>query len=136
MSKLTIFKDNDTFSAFSSNTENMAKNLSGNIFDMWRDASSLFDEEEPAFHYEDFSYQDDEFDAEWNDDLNGYEFIFKDGSNAYAQTYVETNRLHADFGDIYLERYHADNESELTEEQEKMVGDFIVQVNKLKYHFA
>lgn len=74
------------------------------------------------------------FDANWSDDLGGYEVIFNDGSAAYTQTYKEDNKLHADYGETYIERY-SEHDSELSEYQDDVVDKFVSDMNELKSHF-
>ena len=40
----------------------------------------------------------DEFNASWNDGLDGYVITFNDGRVAQTQINIETNKLHADYG--------------------------------------
>lgn len=71
----------------------------------------------------------DEFNAAWSDGLDGYILTFNDGRVAHAQLTVETDRLHADCGREYLERY-TDYDDELTDEQNDLVESFIKIINK------
>jgi hypothetical protein len=71
----------------------------------------------------------DEFKAEWNDGLNGYVITFNDGRVAHAQLTVETDRLHADCGREYLERY-TEYDDELTDDQSDLVDSFVKLINR------
>ncbi len=72
----------------------------------------------------------DKYKAEWNDDLSGYVITFNDGKMAHTQTYTEDNRLHADHGDTYIERY-TEHDSDLSDEQDELAYNFVEQVNSL-----
>jgi hypothetical protein len=139
MKNLTIMKNGSDFLAGSSVTDDECKNLSGSIFDMWSAASSLLvdgsKDESPVFEFNEFSFCGGIFDAKWNDDLAGYVIIFNDGSAAHTQEYTESDKLHADFGDTYIERY-SEFDSELSEDQAALVDDFVSQVNSLKCTFC
>ena len=71
----------------------------------------------------------DEFNAAWSDGLDGYILTFNDGRVAHAQLTVETDRLHADCGREYLERY-TEYDDELTDEQNDLVESFIKIINR------
>ena len=71
----------------------------------------------------------DEFKAEWNDGLDGYVITFNDGRVAHAQVTVELDRLHADYGREYLERY-TEYDDELTDDQSDLVDSFIKLINR------
>jgi hypothetical protein len=71
----------------------------------------------------------DEFNAAWSDGLNGYVITFNDGRVAHAQVTVETDRLHADYGREYLERY-TDYDDELSDDQSGLVDSFIKRINR------
>lgn len=138
MKNLTIFQNGSNFFAGSSETTDEMQNLTGTIFDLWSTARDLLKadaEDEITFKFNEFQYSCNQFDASWNDDLAGYVIIFNDGKIAHTQTYTESNRLHADFGDEYLERY-TEYDDELNEGQEALIKDFVEQVNKLKHHYA
>ena len=70
-----------------------------------------------------------EFNAAWNDGLDGYVLTFNDGRVAQTQINIETNKLHADYGREYLERY-TEYDDELTDEQNDLVESFIKIINK------
>jgi hypothetical protein len=72
-----------------------------------------------------------EFNAAWNDGLDGYVLTFNDGRVAHTQLTVETDRLHADYGREYLER-HTDYDDELTDDQSDLVDSFVKLINKGK----
>lgn len=71
----------------------------------------------------------DEFQAEWSNDLGGYIITFNDGRVAQTQINIETDRLHADYGREYLERY-TDYDDELTDDQSDLVDSFVKLINK------
>ena len=71
----------------------------------------------------------DEFNASWSDGLDGYVITFNDGRVAHAQVTVETDRLHADYGREYLERY-TDHDDELSDDQSDLVDSFIKLINR------
>jgi len=73
----------------------------------------------------------EKYTQEWNSDLDGYVIKFCDGKIAHTQTYVEGNRLHADHGETYLERY-TEYDDELSNEQEEAVYAFIEKANHHK----
>jgi hypothetical protein len=64
------------------------------------------------------------YNAEYNEDLDGFIITFKDGKTAQTQFDVQTNRLHADFDQRYLTRYR-EYDDELSIEQEEMVDNFV-----------
>ena len=73
----------------------------------------------------------DEFNAAWSDELDGYVITFNDGRVAQTQINIETNKLHADYGREYLERY-TDYDDELTDDQQELVDYFISTMNELE----
>ena len=139
MKTLTISQaDSGLFVAGSSESIDELQNLSGDIFDVWSQASQLLKSDSEngiQFQFEGLQYSCSDYDADWNDDLVGYVIVFKDGKSAQTQTYVESNKLHADFNDEYLERY-TEYDDELSEDQDTMVEEFVGQVNKIKAHYA
>lgn len=139
MKELTIFQNGSTFAAGSSSeTINEMHNLTGSIFDLWATACDLLKTDAKdyvAFKFNEFQYACDQFNALWNDDLEGYAITFSDGKTAQTQTYTEKNCLHAGFGDKYLERY-TECDDELNEDQESLIEYFVKHVNKLKHHYA
>ena len=70
-----------------------------------------------------------DMDVAWSDELDGYVITFNEGRVAHAQVTVETDRLHADYGREYLERY-TEYDDELTDEQNDLVESFIKIINK------
>lgn len=66
---------------------------------------------------------------EFNEDLNGYILTFENGAVAQTQYDIETNRLHADFGQKYLVRY-TEYDSELSIEQDQFVDNFVKHTNR------
>ena len=136
MQSLSIVKVSDTFVAGSSEGGDEMHNLSGSIFDMWCEARQLLKsdpEDEISFSFEEFFYQDSEYQADWNPDLCGYVLVFKDGKS--AQTIIETNRLHADYNEEYLQRF-TEFDDDLSDEQDKLADEFVTQINKIKYNFG
>jgi hypothetical protein len=135
MKLLNIQQHGAAFIAGSSETVDEIHNLSGTIFDLWASGSDLISDEDvrAVFEFDEFSYQSQSFEASWNSDLRGYVLVFADGKS--AKTYIETNKLHADFGGEYLERY-TEFDNELSEEQHALVDDFVAQINKIKSHFS
>lgn len=73
------------------------------------------------------------FKVEWNEYLNGFILTFADGKRAQTQINTEQNRLHADFGESYLERY-TEYDDELTQEQHGLVDLFVQTANKIKFN--
>lgn len=71
-----------------------------------------------------------DFEAEFNEDLNGYVIVFDSGHVANTQFEVETNKLHADYGEEYLVRY-TDYDSKLSSREEKQVEEFVKEINSL-----
>jgi hypothetical protein len=71
----------------------------------------------------------DEFNAAWSDELDGYVITFNDGRVAQTQINIETNKLHADYGREYLERY-TDYDDELSDDQSGLVDSFIKRINR------
>jgi hypothetical protein len=71
----------------------------------------------------------DEFNAAWNDGLDGYVITFNDGRVAQTQINIETNKLHADYGREYLERY-TEYDDELTDDQSDLVDSFVKLINE------
>jgi hypothetical protein len=71
----------------------------------------------------------DEFNASWNDGLDGYVITFNDGRVAQTQINIETNKLHADYGREYLERY-TEYDDELSDDQSDLVDSFVKLINK------
>lgn len=71
------------------------------------------------------------FTAEFNEDLDGYILTFSSGNLAQTQFDIETNRLHADFGEKFLRRY-TDYDSDLTEDENALVEAFIDERNHSK----
>ena len=71
----------------------------------------------------------DEFQAEWSNDLGGYIITFNDGRVAQTQINIETNKLHADYGLEYLERY-TEYDDELSDDQSDLVDSFVKLINK------
>jgi hypothetical protein len=71
----------------------------------------------------------DEFNASWNDGLDGYVITFNDGRVAQTQINIETNKLHADYGREYLERY-TEYDDELTDDQSDLVDSFVKLINE------
>ncbi len=71
----------------------------------------------------------EEYIAEYNSDLGGYILTFKDGNEAQTQTCTETNKLHADFGDTYIERY-SEYDSDLSDKQDALTDKFVADINK------
>mgnify|MGYP000191586959 CR=1 FL=1 len=134
MSILTILKNGNTFSAGSSESVDEMHGLSGNIFELWVAAHPLLGDE-AKFYFDGLAYSCDEYAAEWNSDLDGYVITFSDGKTAQTQTYIESNRLDADFGDKYLERY-TEYDDELSEEQDDLVDEFVSQVNSIQNQFG
>lgn len=88
----------------------------------------LIDEDTGLFSGLDYNCK--EYQAEWNDGLNGYVITFENGKTAQVQAYVETDTLHADNGEQYLERYSYYDD--LNEAQENLVNNFIEQLNFVK----
>jgi len=68
------------------------------------------------------------FTAEYNEDLDGYVLTFVSGRAAQTQYNLESNRLHADFGERYLERY-TEYDDELEECEDSAVQAFVDYVN-------
>lgn len=66
--------------------------------------------------------------AEFNSDLNGYVLTFESGHIAQTQLEPETNRLHADFGKLFLRRY-TEYDTELSAEEEALIDAFIEERN-------
>lgn len=62
---------------------------------------------------------------EYNADLLGFVVIFKSGSVANTQFELQTNRLHADYGEWCLQRHGEHDVGELSEEEEEDLFDFI-----------
>lgn len=122
---------NNLYSAFNNDKE--AHGLSGDsIFDVYSKANSHIPEN---FEFSNFCLVDKNYKAEWNSDLDGFVIIFNDGKCANTQTYTESNRLHADFGETYIERY-TEYDDKLSTEQDEIVNDFIEQINRIAYHFS
>lgn len=67
--------------------------------------------------------------VDFNEDLNGYILTFKSGRVAQTQYEVETNKLHADYGERFLERY-TEFDDDLSEDENKQVEEFIESKNK------
>lgn len=89
------------------------------------------EEEQAPFNFSLYSYKCGEYKAEWDSYLEGYIITFADGKQAQTQVDVEQNRLHADYGDEYLQRY-TEYDDELTQEQHAAVEDFVSKVNKMQ----
>lgn len=73
--------------------------------------------------------QTGDFKAEFNSDLDGYVVTFKSGNVAHTQFTIESDRLHADYGERYLESY-PEYDDELTEEEELQLYAFIKERNQ------
>jgi len=138
MKNLKIFKTSEGFSAGSNVSVDEMHNLHGSIFDLWSSASDLLrtdNQDQPVFRFQEFEFCNGEYLAEWNDNLDGYVITFDDGKIAQTQIYVESNRLHADYNETYLERY-TEYDNDLSAHQDKLVNGFVSQVNKLKLHYG
>jgi len=70
------------------------------------------------------------FEAEYSENLEGWVLKFIDGKYAHTQSYIEKNRLHADYGRKFQERDY-EYDDELSESQEDVVDDFVVKYNRL-----
>lgn len=135
---LYIFNHDGAFGAGSSASDDEMLNLTGSLFDVWSSANALLTtsaDDTPVFRYEELQCRCKTFDAEWNNDLVGYVLVFEDGKSAQTQTYIEQDRLHADYGETYLDRY-TEYDDELTPEQHDCVDEFVKQTNKLQYHYG
>lgn len=81
-----------------------------------------------SIDYWELNESNNEFKAEWNDDLEGFVLTFSDGKEANTQTYTESDALHADFGDTYIERY-TEYDSKLSDAQDDAVVSFVNRIN-------
>lgn len=72
-----------------------------------------------------------DYKAYWDDNLEGWVIAFSDGKNAFTQIYTEDNRIHADFGRTYLERY-TEQDDLLDEKQNKLADHFVEVFNHMK----
>lgn len=90
-------------------------------------------ESKNPFKWESLRCKSDAFKTEWDDYLNGFILTFADGKRAQTQINTEQNRLHADFGESYLERY-TEYDDELTQEQHELVDLFVQLANKIKFN--
>ena len=74
-----------------------SRDIAGNsLFDVYVKASGLWGTEDSDFGFSKFAFQSSCYQADWNSDLGGDVVVFADGASAQAQTYTETNRLHAE----------------------------------------
>jgi len=69
--------------------------------------------------------------AEYNCDLDGYVLTFEDGQIAHTQFNIETNKLHADFGEKILERY--DEYDTISDDKQDIVDNFVDNFDYSKY---
>jgi len=67
--------------------------------------------------------------AEFNNSLNGYIVTFESGRYAYTQLEPETNRLHANYGELFLRRY-PDYDDDLTPKEEAALKAFMQERNR------
>jgi len=68
--------------------------------------------------------KDKDFTATFNEDLDGYVVEFTSGHIAQTQITIEENRLHADYGKRFLERY-TEYDDELTDEENVLMDKFV-----------
>lgn len=139
MKELFITQNGNTFSAASSVTIDEMHGLKGSLFELWAASCDLLKTEEskddvPEFLFHELHFRCQSFEATWNEDLVGYVITFSDGNQAQTQVNTESNRLHADYGEAYLERF-TEYDDKLSELQEKELDDFIAEVNRLKHQF-
>ena len=102
------------------------------LHDIYKKAASLAGIDDSDFDFSEFSFQSDDYRAEWSIGLSGYIINFPDGNTAETQTYTDGARFHAGFGESYIERSPWVVNDELSEEQEDMIEDFISSVNIIK----
>lgn len=112
-------------------------NIEGSLFEVFSKFLNAVDYEpsQTSFKFSDLKYVTDDFVAEWNEDLSGYVVTFADCKVAHTQTYIESQRRHADFKDEYIQRY-TEYDDELSKKQVDLLDDFIKQVNKIKRHYS
>ena len=71
------------------------------------------------------------FEAIFSEELCGFELIFKDKTSAHTQFNIETNALHADYKETYLERY---SEFDTATDKDEAIDEFIDVVNSYIYN--
>lgn len=72
--------------------------------------------------YEIESVQTALYDAEYDEDLDGFVVTFSDGKQGYTQFRVEDNRLHGGYGEKYLEPY-PEYDDDLSQVQEAAISE-------------
>jgi len=115
-------------------TNNIVANNSGEAH--FQDSDSLLDmiKQSILLNGTEFQYkvsnhiQRNDYSAEFNEDLNGYEIIFADGKVANTQFDLCTDALSAYFGDYILEPFD-DFDDDIVDEQKEIVLDVCKAVN-------
>ena len=123
--------ENKLYDVYFDNGETGTGYTGESIFDIF----SVVHEQEDCFDFADIELVTKHYKAEWNQDLEGYVITFNDGKCAYTQVYTESNRLHADHGETYIESY-PEYDDNLSEDQKSLVDDFIENINRIKHHFG